>query len=463
MSADAARRVLTLDQVASWQGPPLIVFVGVSTGGSLAHTVFDRWARLLGQPWTLRGVDLPLDAPPWTYQRLLAAMRDNPAVHGAIVTAHKLRLYRGCAPDLERPAHPLPGGRRRRHRAAARPPPRPRRHQRCHAPSRPAGQRRLRRPQPARAGRPAAGCRACRTRPHPGLVRSGAWPRRLRPAARRAALAGAGGQRHRAGQGRPRQPGQRRGPAGSRHPGLGPQLPRHPDLPAPGRRPRRPDRGRLGLLRRRLGRWPDCHRPHPLQQRPAHPLQTGRRAITPTTITASRGGPAITMSDEVTPFRIEVPDADLSDLHARLERTRWPEPETVDDWSQGVPLAYLRELCGYWAHDYDWRATETRLNALPPFRTEIDGLGIHFVHVRSPHPDALPLVLTHGWPGSIVEFLKVIGPLADPTAHGGRPADAFHVVCPSLPGYGFSEKPARSGWGVERIAGAWARLMARLV
>src|SRR5919197_3125278 len=168
------------------------------------------------------------------------------------------------------------------------------------------------------------------------------------------------------------------------------------------------------------------------------------------------------MSDEVTPFRIQIPEAELRDLRERLERTRWPERETVDDWSQGVPLAYLRDLCRYWAERYDWRATERRLNALPQFRTEIDGLGIHFLHVRSPHPEALPLILTHGWPGSIVEFLKVIGPLTDPTAHGGAAVDAFHLVCPSLPGYGFSDKPAAPGWGLERIAGAWARLMARL-
>jgi len=165
---------------------------------------------------------------------------------------------------------------------------------------------------------------------------------------------------------------------------------------------------------------------------------------------------------QVTPFRIEVPEADLRDLRDRLRRTRWPEAETVADWSQGVPLAYLRELCRYWADGYDWRVTEARLNALPQFRTELDGLGIHFLHVRSPHPDALPLVMTHGWPGSIVEFLKVLGPLTDPTAHGGDAADAFHVVCPSLPGYGFSDKPDQPGWGIERIAGAWAQLMARL-
>jgi epoxide hydrolase len=168
------------------------------------------------------------------------------------------------------------------------------------------------------------------------------------------------------------------------------------------------------------------------------------------------------MSDEVTPFRIEIPEADLEDLRERLQRTRWPEEETVQDWSQGVPLAYLQELCRYWADDYDWKETEARLNKLPQFRTEIDGLGIHFLHVRSPHPDALPLVITHGWPGSIVEFLKVIGPLVDPTAHGGDAADAFHVVCPSLPGYGFSDKPIQRGWDIVRIARAWTLLMARL-
>ena len=166
--------------------------------------------------------------------------------------------------------------------------------------------------------------------------------------------------------------------------------------------------------------------------------------------------------EAITPFLLDVPEGDLEDLRDRLRRTRWPEAETVDDWSQGIPLAYVQELCNSWADEYDWRATEARLNALPQFRTELDGLGIHFLHVRSPHPGALPLVITHGWPGSVVEFLKVIGPLTDPTAHGGDAADAFHLVCPSLPGYGFSGRPARPGWGVERIARAWARLMARL-
>jgi pimeloyl-ACP methyl ester carboxylesterase len=173
-------------------------------------------------------------------------------------------------------------------------------------------------------------------------------------------------------------------------------------------------------------------------------------------------GKLAVVSDDVVPFRIDIPDAALADLRDRLQRTRWPEPETVDDWSQGVPLSYVQEVCQYWADKYDWRATEARLNGFPQFRTDIDGLGIHFLHVRSPHEDALPIAITHGWPGSIVEFHKVIAPLTDPTAHGGDARDAFHVVCPSLPGYGFSDKPSTSGWRVERIAGAWVKLMARL-
>jgi pimeloyl-ACP methyl ester carboxylesterase len=160
----------------------------------------------------------------------------------------------------------------------------------------------------------------------------------------------------------------------------------------------------------------------------------------------------------VTPFRIDVPQSELDELRARLIGTRWPDAEPVDDWSQGVPLAYLRELCGYWANGYDWRATEARLNRLPQFRTEIDGVGVHFVHVRSPHPNALPLILTHGWPGSIVEFEKAIPLLSEPD----DPADAFHLVIPSLPGYGFSDRPRSTGWTVQRIARAWATLMARL-
>jgi pimeloyl-ACP methyl ester carboxylesterase len=165
---------------------------------------------------------------------------------------------------------------------------------------------------------------------------------------------------------------------------------------------------------------------------------------------------------DITPFRVVIGEDAIEDVRRRLHQTRWPEPETVDDWSQGVPLAYAREVCRYWADDYDWDAAESRLNRFPQFRTEIDGLGIHFVHARSSHPNALPLILTHGWPGSTVEFAKVIGPLVDPAADGGEPEDAFHVVCPSLPGYGFSDKPTTTGWGTERIAGAWAVLMDRL-
>lgn len=175
------------------------------------------------------------------------------------------------------------------------------------------------------------------------------------------------------------------------------------------------------------------------------------------------------MSDAVVPFRLDVPEADLVDLRERLARTRWPEPATVDerpaddDWSQGPPLGYLRELCRYWAQRYDWRVVEARLNTLPQFRTVLDGdgaepLGVHFLHARSRHADALPLVLTHGWTGSVVEFLDVVALLTDPP----DPRDAFHVVVPSLPGYGFSDRPTRRGWTVERIATAWAQLMARL-
>jgi len=168
------------------------------------------------------------------------------------------------------------------------------------------------------------------------------------------------------------------------------------------------------------------------------------------------------MSELVDPFKLAITDEALADLRSRLAATRWPEHETVGDWSQGVPLDRIKALCDYWARDYDWRRCEVRLNAFGQYRTRIDGLRIHFLHVRSRHPDAVPLVLTHGWPGSVVEFLDVIGPLTDPVAHGGDAADAFHVVVPSLPGFGFSDKPAITGWGVERIASAWITLMKRL-
>jgi pimeloyl-ACP methyl ester carboxylesterase len=164
----------------------------------------------------------------------------------------------------------------------------------------------------------------------------------------------------------------------------------------------------------------------------------------------------------VRPFRIDVSDEALADLRRRIAATRWPDKETVADASQGVQLATMRELARYWATDYDWRKCEARLNALPQFVTDIDGLDIHFIHVRSKHADAMPLIVTHGWPGSVVEQLKIIGPLTDPTAHGGKASDAFHLVIPSMPGYGYSGKPTATGWDPEHIARAWAVLMKRL-
>jgi pimeloyl-ACP methyl ester carboxylesterase len=165
---------------------------------------------------------------------------------------------------------------------------------------------------------------------------------------------------------------------------------------------------------------------------------------------------------EIRPFQIEIPQAQIDDLRRRIAATRWPEQETVTDQSQGVQLAAIKALARYWGTEYDFGRLESRLSGLPQFMTEIDGLDIHFIHVRSPHEDALPLIITHGWPGSILEMLNVIGPLIDPTAHGGSEEDAFHVVVPSMPGYGFSAKPDETGWDVPHIAGAWAELMNRL-
>jgi len=164
----------------------------------------------------------------------------------------------------------------------------------------------------------------------------------------------------------------------------------------------------------------------------------------------------------VRPFRVHVPEAVLADLRRRVKATRWPDRETVTDLSQGVRLEKLQPLVQYWGSGYDWRKAEARLNALPQFITEIDGLDIHFIHVKSRHPDALPLVMTHGWPGSVMELLKTIDPLVNPTAHGGRAEDAFHLVLPSMPGYGFSAKPRSTGWGPDRIGRAWDVLMKRL-
>ncbi|WP_109127138.1 epoxide hydrolase family protein [Dyella sp. C11] len=164
----------------------------------------------------------------------------------------------------------------------------------------------------------------------------------------------------------------------------------------------------------------------------------------------------------IRPFHMTFPDADLADLRRRIKATRWPEKETVADRTQGVPLATMQKLAAYWSTEYDWRNVEARLNKLPNFMTEIDGLDIHFIHVKSKHPNALPIIITHGWPGSIIEQMKIIEPLTDPTAHGGSAADAFDVVIPSMPGYGFSGKPTGTGWGPERIARAWLVLMKRL-
>jgi pimeloyl-ACP methyl ester carboxylesterase len=164
----------------------------------------------------------------------------------------------------------------------------------------------------------------------------------------------------------------------------------------------------------------------------------------------------------IRPFQVNTPEAELTELRRRINATRWPDRETVTDQTQGVQLATVQALAQYWATEYDWRKCEARLNALPQFITEIDGLDIHFIHVRSKHDNALPLIVTHGWPGSVVEQLKIIDPLTYPTAHGGSASDAFHVVIPSMPGYGYSGKPTETGWGPARIAGAWAKLMERL-
>src|SRR6266446_877367 len=202
-------------------------------------------------------------------------------------------------------------------------------------------------------------------------------------------------------------------------------------------------------------------------------LQNSRRALlgglaasslAAATRAAAEVGPFVPPPDTsaVTPFSVRIPHPQLTDLKRRLSETRWPEREPVSDWSQGAPLDRLRSLMTYWEKEYDWRRAERQLNGFPQFRINIDGLGIHFLHVRSKHEGALPIILTHGWPGSIFEFFKVIGPLTNPTAYGGKAEDAFHIVVPSLPGYGFSDKPTERGWGLPRIARAWSVLMNRL-
>jgi pimeloyl-ACP methyl ester carboxylesterase len=185
--------------------------------------------------------------------------------------------------------------------------------------------------------------------------------------------------------------------------------------------------------------------------------------MTMTSATQQTRGRAVEKDrNAIRPFRVNVPDAELSELRRRISATRWPERETVADQTQGVQLATMQKLAKYWETEYDWRRCEAQLNALPQFITEIDGLDIHFIHVRSKHENALPLIVTHGWPGSVVEQLKIVEPLTDPTAHGASASDAFHLIIPSLPGYGFSAKPSTTGWDPPRIARAWVTLMKRL-
>ncbi|MSP43023.1 MAG: epoxide hydrolase [Alphaproteobacteria bacterium] len=168
------------------------------------------------------------------------------------------------------------------------------------------------------------------------------------------------------------------------------------------------------------------------------------------------------MSEAITPFTLAVPQSELDDLARRIDAVRWPEKELVNDWSQGAPIERVKALVDYWRHKYDWRRCEAMLNGFGQFKTNIEGIDVHFLHVRSKHADAMPLLITHGWPGSVIEFWKVIGPLTDPTAHGGKASDAFHVIAPSLPGYGFSSKPTVTGWKLAHIGDAWIKLMKRL-
>jgi pimeloyl-ACP methyl ester carboxylesterase len=210
------------------------------------------------------------------------------------------------------------------------------------------------------------------------------------------------------------------------------------------------------------GEWITKERGQQLARRvTARWLHTRRQAGCERETVMTKGVGAVEATD-VRPFNVNIPEAELAELRTRIVATRWPEKETVSDFTQGVPLATVQTLASYWATNYDWRKVEARLNAVPNFITEIDGLDIHFIHVRSKHENALPVIITHGWPGSVVEQLKLIEPLTNPTAHGGSAADAFHVVVPSMPGYGFSGKPSVTGWGPQRIARAWDVLMKRL-
>jgi pimeloyl-ACP methyl ester carboxylesterase len=193
-------------------------------------------------------------------------------------------------------------------------------------------------------------------------------------------------------------------------------------------------------------------------------FRSGMLVVAATLLHALSSTPAVAENNDIAirPFRVNVPTAALTDLRRRLAATRWPTRELVEDRSQGVQLATLKELARYWSTEYDWRKAEAKLNALPQFVTKIDGVDIHFIHVKSRHPNAMPLIMTHGWPGSVIELLETVGPLTDPTSHGGTAGDAFHLVLPSLPGYGFSGEPTQPGWESGRIARAWAELMTRL-
>ena len=202
------------------------------------------------------------------------------------------------------------------------------------------------------------------------------------------------------------------------------------------------------------------HEPRPTLSR--EPIMTQLKTMDTAAAAPTPASPAAVGEDAIRPFRAHISDADLADLRRRLTATRWPDKETVANASQGAQLAQLQELVRYWATKYDWRKAEAKLNALPQFVTKIDGVDIHFIHVKSRHPNAMPLIITHGWPGSVFEQIKLIGPLTDPTKYGGRAEDAFDVVIPSLPGFGFSERPTEPGWGLERIGRAWAVLMQRL-
>src|SRR5712664_1773401 len=211
------------------------------------------------------------------------------------------------------------------------------------------------------------------------------------------------------------------------------------------------------------GRLPQAPRKCWAFERIQSPDQPGRKSMnTAMSLKAPTTALPASAADTVRPFSVNVSDGELADLRQRLAQTRLPESETVTDHSQGVPLKTIQQVLRHWQTDYDWRKVEARLNAVPNFITEIDGLDIHFIHVRSKHENALPLIVTHGWPGSVIEQLKIIGPLTDPTAHGGSASDAFHLVIPSMPGYGFSGKPTTTGWGPDRIARAWTTLMKRL-